>query len=80
MPVARISDADCRRFRGKLFKDSDELKKIAAAGGRAEDENGWQRRPLSPRSIQMMMRLLGQYSPKQSGTRCARTTRPATPS
>jgi integrase len=59
-PVARISDADCRRFRGKLFKDSDELKKIAAAGGRAEDENGRQRRPLSPRSIQMMMRLLGQ--------------------
>ena len=58
-PVARISDADCRRFRGKLFKDSDELKKIAAAGGRAEDENGRQRRPLSPRSIQMVMRLLG---------------------
>ena len=43
MPVARISDADCRRFRGKLFKDSDALKKIAAAGGRAEDENGRQR-------------------------------------
>jgi integrase len=59
-PVARISDVDCRRFRGKLFKDSDALRKIAAAGGRVEDENGRRRRPLSPRSIQMMMRLLGQ--------------------
>ena len=60
MSVARISDVDCRRFRGKLFKDSEALKKIAEAGGRAEDENGRRRRPLSPRSIQMMMRLLGQ--------------------
>ena len=60
MPVARISNVDCRRFRGKLFADSDALKKIAAGGGRAEDENGRQRRPLSSRSIQMMMRLLGQ--------------------
>jgi integrase len=59
-PVAKISDVDCRRFRGKLFKDSEALRKIAAAGGRAEDENGRRRRPLSPRSIQMMMRLLGQ--------------------
>ena len=59
-PVARISDVDCRRFRGKLFKDSEALRKIAAAGGRAEDENGRRRRPLAPRSIQMMMRLLGQ--------------------
>jgi hypothetical protein len=59
-PVARISDVDCRRFRGKLFKDSEALKKIAAAGERAEDANGRRRRPLSPRSIQMMMRLLGQ--------------------
>jgi integrase len=59
-PVTRISNVDCRRFRGKLFKDSEALKKIAAAGGRAEDEKGRLRRPLSPRSIQMMMRLLGQ--------------------
>jgi integrase len=59
-PVARISDVDCRRFRGKLFADSEALRKIAAAGGRAEDEHGRRRRPLSPRSIQMMMRLLGQ--------------------
>jgi integrase len=59
-PVTKISDADCRRFRGKLFVDSDALKKIAAAGGRAVDESGRQRRGLSPRSIQMMMRLLGQ--------------------
>jgi hypothetical protein len=59
-PVARISDVDCRRFRGKLFADSEALKKITAAGGRAVDENGRRCRPLSPRSIQMMMRLLGQ--------------------
>jgi hypothetical protein len=58
--VTRISNVACRRFRGKLFKDSEALKKIAAAGGRAEDERGRLRRPLSPRSIQMMMRLLGQ--------------------
>jgi hypothetical protein len=51
---------DCRRFRGKLFKDSEALRKITAAGGQVEDENGRRRRPLSPRSIQMMMRLLGQ--------------------
>ncbi len=60
MPVARIGDADCRRFRGKLFKDSEALKQIAAAGWRAEDENGRPRKPLSPRSIQMVMRLLAQ--------------------
>jgi integrase len=60
MPVARVSDVDRRRFRGKLFKDSEALKKIAAAGGRAEDANGRLRKPLAPRSIQMMMRLLGQ--------------------
>ena len=59
-PVARISDMDCRRFRGKLFKDSEALKRIAAAGGQAKDENGRRCRPLAPRSIQMMMRLLGQ--------------------
>ena len=57
-PVARISDLDCRRFRGKLFADSEAIKKIAAAGGHAEDENGRRRRGLSPRSIQMMMLLL----------------------
>jgi integrase len=57
-PVARISDVDCRRFRGKLFKDSEALRKIAAAGGRAEDENGRRRRPLSPRSIQMIDQLV----------------------
>jgi integrase len=60
MAVTKISDADCRRFRGKLFKDSEALKQIAEAGARAEDEHGRQRKPLSPRSIQMVMRLLGQ--------------------
>ena len=59
-PVARISDVDCRRFRGKLFKDSEALKKITVAGARAEDANRRQRRPLAPRSIRMLMRLLGQ--------------------
>ena len=80
MPVARISDADCQRFRGKLFKDSDELKKIAAAGGRADDENGRQRRPLSPRSIQMMMRLLGQILAQAVRDKVREDNPPATPS
>src|SRR5438132_4314643 len=60
MEVARISQLDCRRFRGKLFKDSSSLGQIAAAGGRATDRYGRPRRPLAPRSIQMMIRFLAQ--------------------
>ena len=60
MPVARIGEIDCQRFRGKLFRDREVLAKVIKAGGRMEDKHGRPRKPLSLRSIQMMMRLLGQ--------------------
>ena len=58
--VAEITDTDCRRFRAKLFTDRDELTKIIAAGDKSCHPNGQPRRPLSQRSIQMLMRLLAQ--------------------
>ncbi len=60
MQLAHISDQDCARFRARLFADRDELVKIIAAGGRSTDSNGRRRKPLSLRSIQMMMSLLAQ--------------------
>jgi integrase len=58
--VTSIDEMDCRRFRAKLFKDSDSLKMIAAAVDSVKGQSGLRRRPLSPRTIQMLMRLLGQ--------------------
>ncbi len=60
MQLAHISDQDCARFRARLFADRDELVKIIAAGGHSTDSNGRRRKPLSLRSIQMMMSLLAQ--------------------
>ena len=60
MQVAHITDLDCARFRSRLFADRDQLTKIIAAGGHPTDSNGRYRKPLSLRSIQMMMTLLAQ--------------------
>jgi integrase len=55
-----VSSRNCARFRARLFADRDELMKIIAAGGHPTDGNGRPRKPLSLRSIQMMMNLLAQ--------------------
>ena len=60
MPAARITDQDCARFRAKLFADRDQLIKVIEAGGRPTHRNGRRRKPLSLRSIQMMMTLVAQ--------------------
>jgi integrase len=60
MQLAQITDQDCARFRARLFADRDQLMKIIAAGGSPTDSNGRRRKPLSLRSIQMMMSLLAQ--------------------
>ena len=60
MPIEQITDADCRRFRAKLFTEREQLKTTIAAGGSLTDRNGRPRAPLSLRSIQMMMAMLAQ--------------------
>jgi integrase len=60
MPVSRITESDCQHFRGKLFKDAKALTKIIEAGEEPVHKSGRLRKPLSRRSIQMMMRLLAQ--------------------
>ncbi len=60
MPIADISETDCRRFRAKLFAEREELGAIIAAGGSPIDRNGRKRAPLSLRSIQMMIATLAQ--------------------
>jgi integrase len=60
IPVAQITDTDCKNFRAKLFRDRDKLSTIIEAGGRPTDKDGRPRKPLSLRSIQMMMNLLAQ--------------------
>lgn len=60
MPIGEIADTDCRSFRAKLFSDREQLTQILAAGGTSTYPSGQPRRPLSQRSIQMMMRLLAQ--------------------
>jgi integrase len=60
MQVARITDADCARFRAKLFADRDYLLTLIQAGGSRTDKSGRRRKPLSLRSIQMQMTLLAQ--------------------
>ena len=60
IPVAEITDTDCRGFRAKLFADREEVARIIAAGGEATHPNGQPRRPLAQRSIQMMVGLLAQ--------------------
>jgi integrase len=60
IPVAQILDTHCKDFRAKLFADRDKLLKIVEAGGRPTGKDGRPRKPLSLRSIQMMMGLLAQ--------------------
>ncbi len=60
IPVAQIIDTHCKDFRAKLFADRDMLQKVIEAGGRPTYKNGRPRKPLSLRSIQMMMTLLAQ--------------------
>ncbi len=60
IPVAAISDTDCQMLRAKLFADRDRLLKIIAAGGHPTDKDGRPRKPLSLRSIQMIMGLTAQ--------------------
>jgi integrase len=60
IPVAEISDRHCQDFRAKLFADRDKLLAITKAGGRPTDKNGRRRKPLSLRSIQMMIGLTAQ--------------------
>ncbi len=60
IPVATMSDTDCQRLRAKLFSDRDKLSKIIEEGGRPADRNDRPRKPLSLRSIQMMMGLVAQ--------------------
>jgi integrase len=60
IPVVQITDKHCQDFRAKLFADRDKLLKIIEAGGRPIDKNGRPRKPLSLRSIQMMVGLLAQ--------------------
>lgn len=60
IPVVQITDKHCQDFRAKLFADRDRLLKIFEAGGRPINKNGRPRKPLSLRSIQMMVGLLAQ--------------------
>jgi hypothetical protein len=60
IPVAGISDTDCQMLRAKLFADRDRLLKIIEVGGRSSDKDGRLRKPLSLRSIQMVMGLTAQ--------------------
>lgn len=60
IPVAQITDTDCQNFRARLFADRDKLLKVIEAGGRPIDRDRRPRRPLSLRSIQMMIGLLAQ--------------------
>src|SRR6202034_2537211 len=60
IPVASMNDTDCQKLRIKLFADRDKLLKIIAAGGRPIGKDGRPRKPLSLRSIQMIMGLTAQ--------------------
>jgi integrase len=60
MRVEAITREDCAAFRAKLFAERDELTTLIAAGARPTHRSGQLRKPLSLRSIQMMMTLLRQ--------------------
>jgi integrase len=60
MPVAQITDVECKAFRAELFADRDRLMKLIEAGGKPTHKNGRPRKALSLRSIQMQVGLHAQ--------------------